>query len=211
MQVDRTNYKQYQQLIAQMMRDHKGGAIDPYGTVWGAYELRHKPTDRPFTPPDWSDIRTKRDKPYMTEAGFDEAIKDLARKEYITGKRDRKSYQFLIRRYGENVSPDRKGFYEKSMQKTGGKMNAACMFFDDSGFMSLAYHPSGEWMAYTTKEESERSVEFTSIYNTELKRLIQEYGPVKTGAIKHNLTLDSIKGKTNIKQNGIGENIDFKI
>ncbi|RRD93465.1 hypothetical protein EII17_12635 [Clostridiales bacterium COT073_COT-073] len=85
------------------------------------------------------------------------------------------------------------------------------MFFDDNGFMSLAYHPSGEWVAFTTKEESERSVQFTTIYTTEIKRLIKEYGPVKIGAIKHNLTLESIKGQTDIKPKGIGENIDFKI
>ncbi|RRD93462.1 hypothetical protein EII17_12620 [Clostridiales bacterium COT073_COT-073] len=147
----------------------------------------------------------------MTEAQFEEAIKDLARKEYITGKRDEDAYKFLALRHGENVSPDRKGFYEKSMQKTGGKMNAACMFFDDNGFMSLAYHPAGKWIELSTEEEGERARQFTTIYTTEIKRLIKEYGPVKIGAIKHNLTLESIKGKTDIKPKGIGENIDFKI
>lgn len=71
---------------------------------------------------------TKRDKPAMSEEEFDEAIKELARKEFATGKRDDDAYRKLCMQHGETVSPDRKAIYESSMKKTGGKMNAACMF-----------------------------------------------------------------------------------
>ena len=89
---------------------------------------------------------TKRDKPAMSEAEFSDAIKELARKEFSSGKRDDTAYTKLCMKYGETVSPDRKAVYEKSMKKTGGKMNAACMFWDDNGNKTLSYHPiTGKW------------------------------------------------------------------
>ncbi len=35
------------------------------------------------------------------------------------------------------VSPGRKAIYESSMRKTDGKMNAACMFWDNNGNKTL--------------------------------------------------------------------------
>lgn len=45
---------------------------------------RFKPVDIKFTKPNWDNIMTKRDKPTMSEEEFEEAIKELARKEFGT-------------------------------------------------------------------------------------------------------------------------------
>lgn len=95
---------------------------------YGNFSLRFKPVDIKFTKPNWDNIMTKRDKPVMSEEEFEEAIKELARKEFSTGKRDDAAYRKLCMQHEETVSPDRKAIYESSMKKTGGKMNAACMF-----------------------------------------------------------------------------------
>lgn len=70
-----------------------------------------------FTKPNWDTIMTKRDKPAMSEEEFEEAIKELARKEFATGKRDDDAYRKLCMQHGEIVSPDRKAIYEASMKK----------------------------------------------------------------------------------------------
>ena len=39
-------------------------------------------------------------------------------------------------------------------EKTGGKMNAACMFWDNNGNKTLSYNPeSRNWKAISTEEE----------------------------------------------------------
>lgn len=115
---------------------------------------------------------TKRDKPAMSEEEFEKAIKELAQKEFATGKRDDAAYRKLCMQHGETVSPDRKTIYESSMRKTGGKMNAACMFWDNNGNKTLSYNPeSRNWKAISTEEEFARARVFTSIYNDELARL----------------------------------------
>lgn len=73
---------------------------------------------------------TKRDKPAMSEEEFDEAIKELARKEFATGKRDDDAYRKLCMQHGETVSPDRKAIYESSMKKL--VANECCMYVWDS-------------------------------------------------------------------------------
>lgn len=164
----------------------KNGTPDPYGTDYGNFALRFTPTDRPFIKPNWDDIMTKRDKPYMSESEFNDAIRDLARKEFATGKRDRAAYRNLCMRHGETVSPDRKAIYEESMKKTGGKMNAACMWWDEKGNKTLSYHPiSGSWDAISTEAEFDRARKFTAIYNDELKRLANKYGEDKKGSISY--------------------------
>lgn len=61
-----------------------------------------------------------------------------------------------------------KAIYESSMRKTGGKMNAACMFWDNNGNKTLSYNPeSRNWKAISTEEEFARARVFTSIYNDE--------------------------------------------
>lgn len=120
---------------------------------------------------------TKRDKPAMSEEEFEKAIKELAQKEFATGKRDDAAYRKLCMQHGETVSPDRKTIYESSMRKTGGKMNEACMFWDNNGNKTLSYNPeSRNWKAISTEEEFARARVFTSIYNDELARLKKEYG-----------------------------------
>lgn len=130
MQITRDNYSQYAQMVQQMFRK-KASSNDPLAQCdYGNFSLRFKPVDINFTKPNWDTIMTKRDKPAMSEEEFDEAIKELARKEFATGKRDDDAYRKLCMQHGETVSPDRKAIYESSMKKTGGKMNAACMFWD---------------------------------------------------------------------------------
>lgn len=183
MQITRDNAASYGKMIEQMFGG-KNGTPDPYGTDYGNYDLRFTPTDRPFNKPNWNEIMTKRDKPAMSDDEFNDAIKELARKEFSTGKRDDRAYTKLCKQYGETVSPDRKAIYEDIMKKTGGKMNAACMFWDKSGNKTLSWHPlTGQWDAISTKEEFARAREFTSIYNDEIKRLQSQYGENAMGRI----------------------------
>jgi len=167
---------------------------------YGNFSLRFKPVDIKFTKPNWDTIMTKRDKPVMSEEEFEEAIKELARKEFATGKRDDAAYRKLCMQHGETVSPDRKAIYESSMKRTGGKMNAACMFWDSKGNKTLSYNPeSRNWKAISTDEEFARARVFTSIYNDELARLKEEYGEKAKGnvsysKIKADLSSESAKG-----------------
>ena len=91
MQINRDNYSSYSKMIQQLLGG-KNGTPDPYGTDYGNYSLRFTPTDRPFNKPNWNDIMTKRNEPYMSEKEFENSIKELARKEFSTGKRDRSAY-----------------------------------------------------------------------------------------------------------------------
>ena len=51
---------------------------------------------------------TKRDKPAMSEEEFEKAIKELAQKEFATGKRDDAAYRKLCMQHGETVSTGQK-------------------------------------------------------------------------------------------------------
>ncbi len=184
MQITRDNYSQYAGLIQQMMGSKKGTS-DPLSECdYGNFALRFKPVNISFTKPNWDNIMTKRDKPAMSEEDFEKAIKELAQKEFATGKRDDAAYRELCMRHGETVSPDRKAIYEASMKKTGGKMNAACMFWDSNGNKTLSYHPlTGNWNAISTEAEFARARVFTSIYNDELARLKNAYGESAKGTV----------------------------
>ncbi len=82
------------------------------------------------------------------------------------------------------ITRDNYSYYSNLIQqmsgnkkKTGGKMNAACMFWDSKGNKTLSYNPeSRNWKAISTDEEFARARQFTSIYNDELARLKKEYG-----------------------------------
>ena len=193
MNITRENYSSYANLV-QQLGGGKLNPVDKYGTDYGNFALRFTPTDRPFVIPNWDNIMTKRDKPAMSEAEFDEAIKDLARKEFATGKRDHEAYRKLCMKHGETVSPDRKAIYEESMKKTGGKMNGACMFWDKQGNKTLSYNPeSGNWKAISTEQEFARARQFTAIYNDELKRLSNEYGEKAKGNISYKQIMSDIE------------------
>lgn len=186
MQISRQNYTHYSQMIQQMFGNSKKSGNLLAQCDYGNFSLRFKPVDINFTKPNWDTIMTKRDKPAMSEEEFEEAIKDLARKEFATGKRDASAYRKLCMRHGETVSPDRKAIYESSMKKTGGKMNAACMFWDSKGNKTLSYNPeSRNWKAISTDEEFARARVFTAIYNDELVRLKEEYGESAKGNISY--------------------------
>lgn len=177
MQITRDNYSQYAALVQQLSGNKKGLKNPLDECDYGNYALRFKPVDLNFVKPNWDNIMTKRDKPAMSEEEFESAIRELARKEFSTGKRDDKAYRKLCMQHGETVSPDRKSIYEASMRKTGGKMNAACMFWDSQGNKTLSYHPlTGRWNAISTEAEFDRARVFTAIYNDELKRLKNESG-----------------------------------
>ena len=180
---------------------------------YGNFSLRFKPVDINFTKPNWDTIMTKRDKPAMSEEEFDEAIKELARKEFATGKRDDDAYRKLCMQHGETVSPDRKAIYESSMKKTGGKMNAACMFWDSKGNKTLSYNPeSRNWKAISTDEEFARARVFTSIYNDELARLKEEYGEKAKGNVSYSKIKADISAEESMeKNNNEGNTIDLQI
>lgn len=192
MNITRDNYSSYAKLV-QQLGGGKLNPVDKYGTDYGNFSLRFTPTDRPFAKPNWDNIMTKRDKPAMSEDEFDEAIKDLARKEFVSGKRNREAYRKLCMKHGETVSPDRKAIYDESMKKTGGKMNGACMFWDKQGNKTLSYHPiSGSWDAINTEEEFARAREFTATYNDELKRLTNKYGEKSKGNISYKQIMNDL-------------------
>ncbi len=213
MQITRDNYSQYAKLV-QQMTGNKASSNDSLGQCdYGNFSLRFKPVDISFAKPNWNNIMTKRDEPAMSEEEFEEAIKELARKEFATGKRDAVAYRKLCMQHGETVSPDRKAIYEASMKKTGGKMNAACMFWDSKGNKTLSYNPeSRNWKAISTDEEFARARVFTSIYNDELARLKEEYGENAKGNISYSkiqadLSLEPSKG-LDLK---VGNTIDYSI
>lgn len=213
MQITRDNYSQYAQMVQQMMGNNANSNNSLAQCDYGNFSLRFKPVDINFTKPNWDNIMTKRDKPVMSEEEFEEAIKELARKEFATGKRDDAAYRKLCMQHGETVSPDRKAIYESSMKKTGGKMNAACMFWDSKGNKTLSYNPeSRNWKAISTDEEFARARVFTSIYNDELARLKGEYGEKAKGNIYYSKIKADISIKS-AKEMGVGEGntIDYSI
>ena len=100
MQITRDNYSQYAQMVQQMF-GKKASSNDPLAQCdYGNFSLRFKPVDINFTKPNWDTIMTKRDKPAMSEEEFDEAIKELARKEFATGKTlgNLQRYRLSVRR-----------------------------------------------------------------------------------------------------------------
>lgn len=211
MQITRDNYSQYAKMVQQMM-GNKASSNDPLAQCdYGNFSLRFKPVDINFTKPNWNNIMTKRDKPAKSDKEFEEEIKELARKEFSTGRRDDDAYRKLCMQYGETVSPDRKAIYESSMKETGGKMNAACMFWDNSGNKTLSYHPiTGSWDAINTDKEFARARQFTSIYNDEIARLKKEYGENAKGTISYRQIQNDLSnsGKST---SATGNTVDYSV
>ncbi|MDE5873147.1 MAG: hypothetical protein K2H07_04470, partial [Lachnospiraceae bacterium] len=198
----------------QQMSGNKKKTSDPFAQCdYGNFSLRFKPVNISFVKPNWNNIMTKRNKPAMSEEEFEEAIKELARKEFSTGKRDDAAYRKLCMQHGETVSPDRKAIYESSMEKTGGKMNAACMFWDSKGNKTLSYNPvSRNWKAISTDEEFARARQFTSIYNDELARLKKEYGEQARGTISlQQIQSDLATGAKTASAAGSGSMVDYTV
>lgn len=143
------------------------------------YESRYNPVNTPFSAPDWGKIPTK-SKPRMSDEDFENAIRELARKEAsqeILAYTDEKSQ--LYREYVSAVSPDRKAIYNESMAKTGGKMNSTFSFFDKSGNKSFHYNKqSGMWFWQGTAAESARASKFEDIYTQAYQEYEAEFGKV---------------------------------
>ena len=95
MQITRGNYSQYANMVQQMFGNKKNSNNPLAQCDYGNFALRFKPVDIQFTKPNWDNIMTERDKPAMSEEEFEEAIKELARKEFATGKRDDAAYRKL--------------------------------------------------------------------------------------------------------------------
>ena len=210
MQITRGNYSQYANMVQQMFGNKKN-PNNPLAQC--DYEISHCVSSRLIFNSqnrNWDNIMTKRDKPAMSEEEFEKAIKELAQKEFATGKRDDAAYRKLCMQHGETVSPDRKAIYESSMRKTGGKMNAACMFWDNNGNKTLSYNPeSRNWKAISTEEEFARARVFTSIYNDELARLKKEYGENAKGTVSYQqIQSDLAAGK---KAPSSGSSLDIQI
>ena len=215
MQINRDNYSYYSNLVQQMAGNKKKSSDALAQCDYGNFALRFKPVDISFTKPNWDNIMTKCDKPAMSEEEFEEAIKELARKEFATGKRDDQAYRKLCMQHGETVSPDRKAIYESSMKKTGGKMNAACMFWDSKGNKTLSYNPeSRNWKAISTDEEFARARLFTSIYNDELARLKKEYGENAKGTVSYQQIESDLSANGSAKstaEKSVGSSLDLQI
>ena len=96
------------------------------------------------------------------------------------------------------------------MKKTGGKMNAACMFWDKSGNKTLSWHPlTGRWDAISTEGEFERAREFTSIYNDEIRRLKAQYGDEGKGRISMRQIHDDLRDEP-ISASGTGSQLNVR-
>ena len=95
MQITRGNYSQYANMVQQMFGNKKNPNNPLAQCDYGNFALRFKPVDIQFTKPNWDNIMTKRDKPAMSEEEFEKAIKELAQKEFATGKRDDAAYRKL--------------------------------------------------------------------------------------------------------------------
>ena len=80
---------------------------------------------------------TKRDKPAMSEEEFEKAIKELAQKEFATGKRDDAAYRKLCMQHGETVSPDRKSFNKSRRKRPGERLKRVGWFGETKGKKKL--------------------------------------------------------------------------
>jgi len=139
----------------------------------GKFEARFTPVQLRYAMPDWTDVPTK-STPAMSDEEFEDAIREIARKNYKTGRQAAHSNDLnkLMRQYISVASPDRKAIFEDSMKKTGGKMNAALSFFDASGKMTMSYSvKTFQYYAYYTPEEDARVSAFSIIYADEISKL----------------------------------------
>lgn len=183
--INRENVGAYMQMVKNMAPS-KGKSTNPMDDCkWGDFGLRFTPCEVKFSQPNWNTIPTKREKPAMSEEEFEKAIIAEAQKNFSDGgRRDMSGYHTLSKQYLEVSSPDRRAVYNESMKKTGGKMNAAMSFFDNSGQMIMCFRPDlNKFMPVTTNAEWSRSYAFDSIYNGEMSRLVEKYGKSAMGKI----------------------------
>ena len=100
-----------------------------------------------------------------------------------------KESQEIYRGYVSSVSPDRKAIYDEVMTKTGGKMPASSMFWDQDGNKTLSYeYDYGTYSAIWNQEEIDRSKELDAVYFEEIHRLYEKYGASAAG----HMSLDKI-------------------
>ncbi len=123
--------------------------------------------------PDWSEIPTK-ETPKMSEEEFEQAIKDLARKEasegILAGTEDQRK---LMRDYISVVSPDRKSWFSSGASPAivGGK--------DDPVKPRMHFNPNfGKWFWKGTPAENERMAKFHDIYQQAYQEYEAEHGKV---------------------------------
>lgn len=92
-------------------------------------------------------------------------------------------------------------------------MNAACMFWDQSGNKTLSWHPTTKnWKIISTDAELSRGRIFNEIYESERKQLVSKYGSNSQGAISYNDIKDDLSAKNNPEVTGnTMQQIDYKI
>jgi hypothetical protein len=152
-----------------------------------APESSHTPVNTPFSAPNWGKIPTKSE-PKMSDEEFENAIRELARKEASQGILAGTDERSQLRRdYISVVSPDRKAMYDESMTKTGGKMNSTYSFFDALGNKSFHYNKqAGMWFHQSTDAEKARADKFLDIYTQAFSEYEAEHGEVTgTPQVKH--------------------------
>ncbi len=138
------------------------------------FESRFEGTDMRFKPnPNWSTIATSQELQRSDENIIDD-IKKLAKKHFNDGTEPKSDMEFnrLSTEFISKVSPDRKQIFKYSMNKTGGKMNISCAFFDKSGSVVLTYNPhNSTYSPRYTEEEFARFRQFNQMYNEEYDKL----------------------------------------
>lgn len=136
-------------------------------------------------------------------------MRELARKAFATDEIDTKESQDIVRGYSSAYSPDRKAIYESVMQKTGGKMPASSMFFDEQGRSTLSYEfDYGTYSTISTPEEFSRAREIYSYYFDEMDRLSTKYGDSALGHISYAKIEKDLAADRAAAQAGKGDNID---
>ncbi len=127
----------------------------------------------PMPAPDWGAIPTK-EPPKMSEQEFEQAIKDLARKEasqgILAGTEEQRK---LMRDYVSVVSPDRKSWFPggANPSSVGGK--------EDPVKPRMHYNPNfGKWFWKGTSVENDRMAKFNEIYQQAFQEYESEHGKV---------------------------------
>lgn len=148
----------------------------------------YTPIDMPFTAPNWGNIPTKNSNPRMSDEEYENAIRELARKEASQGILASTDEKRKLRvEYMSVASPDRKAIYNDSMAKTGGKMNSTLSFYDKDGKKSFHYNSQARmWFWQGTAEEKARKSRFNDIYTQAFSEYEAEYGEItRNPHVKH--------------------------
>ncbi|GHV08570.1 hypothetical protein FACS1894217_11240 [Clostridia bacterium] len=149
-----------------------------FGTTITAYNPtadRYVPCDTPFSLPNFSYILSKTP-PSMSEDDFKKSIIEQAQKDFANGYRRVQSDESaaLLKSFMQSASPDRKAIYDKSMERTGGKMNITFSFFQGNSPVLRYNYKSDLWIPIGTPAEGERQQDFYVIYNEAYREAVND-------------------------------------